>query len=359
MLACTIACTAAEMKTEQTLEQQSPVPTDSVPENVDAVVIERTSEAPLATLPPAPTFTPAPTAVPPHAPEIILVGGEEIDVEASLAFSDPGVIATDYLGMNLTGRVTKTGEVIPYRVGQYTLTYTVSDDHGFSTTVTRKINVKPVEMPEIIEPEEKTVYLTFDDGPCNNTNKLLDVLKKYNVKATFFIVGSMGHHEVIKRAYEEGHTIGVHCFEHDYKKIYKSEEAYFEDFMKAQEIIFEQTGSYTRVFRFPGGSANTASRRNKGIMTRLTKIMKDMGYRYFDWNVSAGDSGEKQSASVYESRIKSGLKRHTAFAVVLQHDIKPNSVRAVEGVIKWGLKNGYTFRALDITSPVMESVVNN
>ena len=363
ILLLTLACTGRMPQSDLTAAVETPFVTEAPTEEPEPVVITVPSEPPAATLPPAPTErptpTPAPTEVPPHEPDIAPVGGTEIEVDASLAFSDPGVVATDYRGKDLTSRVKSTGEVVPYLVGDYTITYTVSDDYGFTSTVVRTVHVKPVEMPEIVEPPEKTIYLTFDDGPCGNTNNLLDVLKKYDVKATFFVVGTMGRPEVIKRAYEEGHAIGIHCYEHEYKKIYKSEKAYFEDFMAMQEVVREATGSYTRIFRFPGGSANTASRFNKGIMTRLTKIMKDMGYRYFDWNVSAGDTGEKQSPSVYESRIISGIRKKEPFAIVLQHDIKPNSVHAVEGVIKWGLKNGYTFLPLDITSPRVESDVNN
>ena len=363
LLLLALACTVRELPGEQTAASAVPEATEA-PTEEPVVVIEQPAKTPEPTLPPAPSFTPkptptpVPTEVPPHAPDLVLVCGDEIEVDASLDFFDPGVIATDYRGMNLTGRVESSGEVVPYLVGDYTITYRVSDDYGFTTTAVRTVHVVPVEMPEIVMPPEKTVYLTFDDGPCGNTNNLLDVLKKYDVKATFFVVGEMGRPEVIKRAYEEGHAIGVHCYVHD-KKIYKSEQAYFEDFMKMQEVIREQTGSYTRIFRFPGGSANTSSRFNKGIMTRLTKIMTDMGYRYFDWNISAGDSGEAHETSFYENRIISGLKRNTEYVIVLQHDIKPNSVRAVEGVIKWGLKNGYTFLPLDITSPHVESKVNN
>ena len=95
-------------------------------------------------------------------------------------------------------------------------------------------------------------------------------------------------------------------------------------------------------------------------MTRLTKIMEDMGYRYFDWNVSAGDSsGNGYTASQIKSRVINGLKNHSDYAVVLQHDIHLNSVRAVEGILKWGQENGYTFLALDLTSPVVHSKVQN
>ncbi len=350
--------------TEAPTEAPTPAITPEPTPDEDMIVVTPTP-TPEVTLQPAPTPeptpepTPAPTEIPVTDPVITLVGGEELTVEANFTFTDPGYFADDYLKKDLTSRVKVTGEVVPYLVGSYAITYSVTDDDGRSTTVVRHVEVVPVEMPEIVMPPEKTVYLTFDDGPCGYTAKLLDILKKYDAKATFFIVGEMGHAEMIKREFEEGHSIGVHCYTHEYKDIYKSEEAYFADFLKAQEIIKEQTGSYTRIFRFPGGSANTASRRNKGIMTRLTKIMEDMGYRYFDWNVTAGDSGKGYTEADVKKRVTGGMKTHTDFAIVLQHDIHYTSVHAVESILKWGKENGYTFLGLDLTSPYVHSTVQN
>ncbi len=345
----------------------APEPTpEPTPYREEDRIVLTPEPTPKATLPPAPTPdptptpTPAPTEVPNGDPVITLIGGESLTVEANFTFDEPGYYADDCLGKNLTSRVTVSGEVTPYLVGTYDITYSVTDDEGRSTTVVRHVEVVPVPMPEIVMPPEKTVYLTFDDGPCGYTEKLLDVLKKYDAKATFFVIGNKGRTDLIKRAYEEGHAIGVHSYTHEYKSIYKNEQAFFDDFLKTQEVIKEQTGSYTRIFRFPGGSGNTASRRNKGIMTRLCKIMEDMGYRYFDWNVTAGDSsGTGYTETDVKNRVTRGMRVHSDFAIVLQHDIHPISVRAVESILKWGKENGYTFLALDLTSPVVHSTVKN
>lgn len=363
-LLAVVACGSNAAEGPVTDAAYSPAPKDTQDDVVAVVVTPPPTQE--ATLPPAPTLppelipTPEPTEVPVGDPIITLVEGEELNVAADFTFSDPGYFAADYRGNSLTDRVTVKGEVVPYLTGTYELSYSVKDDDGRSTTVVRRVHIVPAEMPEIVMPPEKTVYLTFDDGPCGYTEELLDVLKKYNAKATFFVIGNKRRTDLIKRAYAEGHSIGVHTYCHEYKKIYKNEKAFFEDFQKTQEVIKEATGSYTRIFRFPGGSANTASRRSKGIMTRLTKIMEDMGYRYFDWNVSAGDSGGNgYTASQIKSRVVNGLKNHSDYAVVLQHDIHLNSVRAVEGILKWGQENGYTFLALDLTSPVVHSKVQN
>lgn len=303
--------------------------------------------------------TPEPTEVPVTDPVITLIGGESVEIAADFTFADPGFTAVDYRGVDLTSRVTVTGEVTPYLVGAYELKYTVADDDGRKTVAVRRVEIVPAALPEIVMPPEKTVYLTFDDGPCSYTEKLLDVLAKYDAKATFFVVGNKSRKDLIGRAFREGHSIGVHSYTHVYKDIYKSEQAFFEDFLKTQEVIKEQTGSYTHIFRFPGGSANTVSHINKGIMTRLTKIMEDMGYRYFDWNVSSGDASKGYTQSSVKNKVISGMKRHTDFVIILQHDIHLPSVRAVESILQWGQKNGYTFKALDLTSPIVHSTVQN
>lgn len=207
--------------------------------------------------------------------------------------------------------------------------------------------------------EQKTIYLTFDDGPSPYTDALLDVLAKYNAKATFFVTATFPEYEdCIGRAYREGHAIGVHTASHDYYSIYASEEAFFKDFFIVEDIIYGQTGKYSRLFRFPGGSSNTVSRFNPGIMSRLAKAMTDMGYKYFDWDVSSGDAGETTKTSVVIENVIARCTGRTT-AVVLQHDIKNFSVDAVEKIILWGLQNGYTFAALDLTSPGAHQEIAN
>lgn len=314
---------------------------------------------PEPTATPSPTPSPTPTEIPVSDPVVTLIGGETLTLTARFTFEDPGFTAADYLGNDLTDRVTAEGEVIPYLVGSYERTYTVTDDFDRTTVAVRTVTIVPVELPEVVMPPEKTVYLTFDDGPSGYTDDLLDTLKKYNAKATFFIVGERGREELIARAYREGHSIGVHTYSHEYLEIYASEQAFFDDFLKTQEIIKRATGSYTQIFRFPGGSGNRASG-NKGIMTRLTKIMEDLGYRYFDWTVSSGDATtEPTTTETFAARIIGGIRKHSDYAVILQHDLKYRSVCAVEAVLDWGTRNGYTFLPLDMTSPVVHSKVQN
>ena len=205
----------------------------------------------------------------------------------------------------------------------------------------------------------KVIYLTFDDGPTRHTAELLDILAKYNVKATFFVTGeSRDYVGLIGRAKEEGHTVGIHCFYHDYKTVYASEQAYFADMQMIDDLIFEQTGERAELVRFPGGSSNQVSRFNKGIMTRLTKLVEEKGYRYFDWNVLSGDAGETRETAEIIQNIKEGILKKD-IAVVLQHDIYDYSIAAVEAIIVWGMENGYVFLPLTMDSPTIHHPIAN
>ncbi len=292
-------------------------------------------------------------------PMIRLTGGDEIEVGAAFSFTDPGYEATDESGNDLTSYVQVTGEVIPYQVGTYTLNYHIMNERGETATAQRTVRVVPQSPVETVIPQEKTIYLTFDDGPSQYTSKLLDVLARYGVKATFFVTNlDPDYQDMIGRAFREGHSIGVHSVSHNYALIYQSRDAFFRDFQGMQDIIYEQTGSYTKLFRFPGGSSNTVSSFNPGIMSRLTRAMNDLGYQYFDWNVVSGDAGETNKTNKIVEKIEEGC-RENRISIILQHDIKDYSVAAVEDVIIWGLQNGYSFRALELDSPAMHHGVNN
>jgi peptidoglycan/xylan/chitin deacetylase (PgdA/CDA1 family) len=207
--------------------------------------------------------------------------------------------------------------------------------------------------------ENKIIYLTFDDGPGPYTDRLLTILDKYNVKATFFVTGAYPSYSYcIGKAYNAGHSIGVHTYTHNYNQIYASESAYWSDFEKIQNLIASQTGSRTNLVRFPGGSSNMVSKINPGIMTRLTKSMNSRGYTYFDWNVISGDAGETTcSTGVYNYMVK-GVQSHTS-SVVLCHDIKSYTVDAMEDFIPWAQSNGYTFLPLTTNSPTAHQTVQN
>ena len=293
------------------------------------------------------------------APTITLEGDESINVFQDTTFEDPGYSASDDYDGDITDSVEITGKVDIATPGDYTITYTATDAAGNSSQVTRTVTVKPVlKQGNVTDvPDHKVVYLTFDDGPGDYTQELLDILARHNVKATFFVTGN-GDASLIAKEAQAGHSIGVHTYTHDYNTIYASEAAFFADYEKMQSVIEQQTGSRTTLMRFPGGSSNTVSDFNPGIMTRLTASVTAQGYQYFDWNVSSGDAGGTTDKDKVVENVIEGMKSHDV-SVVLQHDIKDFSVEATEEIIVWGLENGYTFLPLSSSSPTAHHGVNN
>jgi peptidoglycan/xylan/chitin deacetylase (PgdA/CDA1 family) len=294
----------------------------------------------------------------PIPPELNLLGDSTVTITAGTAYTDPGWDASDNVDGDLNDAVEVTDTVDVYLAGTYTVTYSVTDSYGNTTTAERTVNVQAVPQPDVVMPNGKIIYLTFDDGPGPYTEDLLAVLAKYNVKVTFFTVNTK-YISLVKEEIEAGHSVGIHSATHDYAKIYTSEDAYFADLKEQQDIIYNLTGVKTTLIRFPGGSSNAVSKHYcTGIMTRLTQAVTDQGFQYFDWNVTSGDAGETTSTDKVFENVVNGVKNRNV-SIVLQHDIKKFSVDAVEKIITWGLANGYTFLPLDSTSPTAHHSVNN
>ncbi len=165
----------------------------------------------------------------------------------------------------------------------------------------------------------KTMYLTFDDGPSAEcTDMVLNILRERNVKATFFLIGEYveKYPEVAKRIVDEGHTIGIHCYRHDYGVLYESVDSYLEDFQRACDVIRETTGVETRLFRFPGGSVNAY---NKEVCRDIVEEMTERGYIYFDWNASLEDAaGDYEPEELISNARETALDRKKV--VMLAHD---------------------------------------
>lgn len=293
----------------------------------------------------------------PIPPTIYLKGDSSIAMTAGKPYKDPGYWAQDNCDGDITKNVRIKGSVDGQTPGTYTLEYTVEDSYGNVAQAKRTVVVSPHPVQEYVENPEKVIYLTFDDGPGPETPALLDILKEYNVKATFFVVNT-DCIDTIKRTAAEGHTVAIHSATHDFHKIYASEDAYFEDLNQMQKIIYDLTGIEAKLLRFPGGTSNTISKFNKGIMTRLVPIVREQGFRFFDWNVDSDDAGGATTADEVYANVISGIGEKKN-VVVLQHDIKAFSIEAVPWIITWGLENGYTFLPLTESSPECEHPVYN
>jgi peptidoglycan/xylan/chitin deacetylase (PgdA/CDA1 family) len=194
----------------------------------------------------------------------------------------------------------------------------------------------------------KVAYLTFDDGPSAATVKILDTLKKYNVKATFFVVGRAGSAKgraIVRRAAAEGHTIAVHSLTHNYKKIYASPEAFLNDFKGMYDLIYEITGKRPTLFRFPGGSVNSFNLKTRHA-TAVEMLRR--GFPYYDWNVYGGDAEKKLATPAQISSLCLREFPSVKRAVILLHDGNPKNgtAGAVGAIIKGYRSRGYRFEPL-------------
>lgn len=191
------------------------------------------------------------------------------------------------------------------------------------------------------EEEVRKIYLTFDDGPSVNTDVILDILKEYDIKATFFVVGktNTGSVAAYRRIVEEGHTLAMHSYSHNYEEIYESKEAFINDLTQLQEYLYEITGVWPRIYRFPGGSSNTVS---KADMSELIRYLTNMGIVYYDWNVASGDAVmHTLSAETITENCLMGINRQSE-SVILLHDAanKQTTVEALPMIIEAVLEQG-------------------
>ncbi len=228
-----------------------------------------------------------------------------------------------------------------------------------AATKTGTQQAAPAEVPT---PADKTIYLTFDDGPFRYTDELLKVLADYDVKATFFVTNAHPEYrDLIAKEYKAGHAIGVHSYSHQYNKIYRSDKAFWQDFEAMDAVIYEETGEHTKLLRFPGGSSNCISAKySKGIMTRLTEEAAHRGITYVDWNAQCGDSdGLKTGYGVWKRMVHAVSSGDQPAHIILCHDIKPYTVDAIREFIPWALKNGYHFEVLTADGYTVHHTVNN
>ena len=298
-------------------------------------------------------------------PTITLKGGSTIYITPNSAFQEPGYTATDNCEGDITSKVKVSGQVSPSKLGTYSLTYTVSDQAGNTATVVRTVIVSERTDPDSGVSKAGVIYLTFDDGPsAATTGEILDILKEEGVKATFFVTNN-GPDELIKRAYDEGHTIGLHTASHRYDQVYASVDNYFNDLKVVSDRVKRITGHESKIIRFPGGSSNTVSKKySQGIMTTLTEAVLNQGYRYYDWNVDASDAWQCAKSSVSNKKqcvydnVTKGLSKSRA-NIVLMHDIKPHTRDALRDIIRYGKENGYTFEAIDMNTKMVKFKVIN
>ncbi|HIQ99921.1 MAG TPA: polysaccharide deacetylase family protein [Candidatus Scybalocola faecavium] len=218
-----------------------------------------------------------------------------------------------------------------------------SHQDKFMNTEAKKDETK-AEEPK----NEKVVYMTFDDGPCATTPKLLDVLDKYDVKATFFVTAQFMNKDdlvaQIKEIHKRGHQVAVHSYSHEYGQIYSSVDAFMEDYKKMDDLIYEATGEHSKIFRFPGGS-NTGY--NSSIRDDLLKRVKEEGLIYFDWNAYDGDCDGYTGEDLIKRAVQESS--YTNRSILLMHNIpgKDTVIDSLPQIIQQLKDAGYSFRLLD------------
>ena len=234
--------------------------------------------------------------------------------------------------------------------------YTVGTSHeGKKYSYDASVVAEKLKKYDYSNNGEKIVFLTFDDGTSTtNTPKVLDILKKEGVKATFFITGQNVEYggekarDLIKQEFNEGHAIANHSYTHDVKKLYPNRvldiDAFKEDFEKNDKMLKEVLGKYfsTRVIRCPGGYGSW-----KG-MEPLDEYLDENKMISIDWtSLNADAEGKKKNAKElanYAIKTSEGKE----MVVLLMHDTygKEETVKALPAIIKYFKDNGYEFKTL-------------
>ncbi|MEG0366285.1 MAG: polysaccharide deacetylase [Coprobacillus sp.] len=287
--------------------------------------------------------------------KLTVLQGDDVDLKTGVEVKDDHdknpTLAIDDSSLNLS------------ETGEYDISYRVKDDAGNEEVYIRKVEVlSRYGNREAVADGIKTCYLTFDDGPSSNTEKILKILDEYHIKATFFVTGtSSKDYHYIKEAYDKGHTIGLHTYSHDYERIYSSLRNYIDDLNQIKEVVYQQTGKYSKIIRFPGGSSNLVSRKyNVGIMKRLSKKVIDLGYQYYDWTSINGDGENIKTVNGLKKKAieEIGNKEDVMF---LMHDSASceATVKALPSILDYLIKKGYQFKVIEENSPTFHHTVQN
>ncbi|MEG1256157.1 polysaccharide deacetylase family protein [Clostridium sp.] len=219
---------------------------------------------------------------------------------------------------------------------------------------------KNIELEQGIKTDQETydkaianmriAHLTFDDGPSNNTIKLLDILDEYQAKATFFVNYKEGYDDVYREIVNRGHVLANHTASHNYKNIYSDATSFINDIELLDKKLEEITGQVpSKILRFPGGSNTEHIRSDKNIMTEIIKSVTDRGYTYFDWNVDSRDACKmtQDKNVIIDSVLNGSIPMNTANILMHDTNLKYTTIEAMPEILK-GLKSqGYIFKPLN------------
>lgn len=217
----------------------------------------------------------------------------------------------------------------------------------FSPKPEKEFQAPSREVAEFVE-GEKICYLTFDDGPSHHTPKILDILKQYGAKATFFVIGNSINEKnrpVVERIVKEGHAVGLHANNHVYEEFYANDTSYLQDYEALFFTLKEEYGIETALFRFPGGSA---CRYLQGRGREYAGKMQERGFACFDWNVTGEDAVGSPTVASIQRNVFSRVFDYDR-PIVLLHDssVSDRTVEALPGILEEIQEAGYEFATLE------------
>ncbi|SYX85317.1 polysaccharide deacetylase family protein [Paenibacillus alvei] len=196
----------------------------------------------------------------------------------------------------------------------------------------------------------KVAYLTFDDGPSKHTDQLLEILKRYSVKGTFFVIANRSPYGIrmYKKMMRHGHVIGNHSYSHDYSRIYSSKKLFFADFYRMERLLSRVTGRKPRLFRFPGGSNTTIGYSQGGhkTMQSIKAALRSRNYPYFDWTIDSHDSLRPYLSPRQMIRNVLQESQRQSKCSLLFHDFSDISVKALPAIIQGLKRQGFRFDVL-------------
>lgn len=207
-----------------------------------------------------------------------------------------------------------------------------------------------------IPQEEKVIYLTFDDGISKQvTENIVDILNSENVKGTFFLIGSTlaDNKDCLNKIIKSGHSVGLHSYSHNRNKVYSSKENFVSEMKKCDDTLFELTGTRSTIIRFPFGTTNNSFKMTKDWESYIHKN----NFKIFDWNVDTNDGSNPKNSSynIYKASLS---KKNTVILLMHSTNLNKNSALALKEVIKYYKEKGYTFKAIDASTPEMYKFKN-
>ena len=226
-------------------------------------------------------------------------------------------------------------------------------------------DVEETDSAPPVRGDEVVIYLTFDDGPSPvSTPLILDILDEYGVSATFFMTGYIAEarQRAVQEVHARGHVIANHSYSHQYDLLYGSAQGLIDEIERTETVFTRILGAAPeRIFRFPAGSAATQLDNNPSLRDDIIARLEVGGWRYFDWNVSFGDSvagtppAPDELAVKVIGEIEKRLDEGEIDIIVLAHDMddKPWTPRDLPRVLEYCIAQGFRFDVLSLDSPVV------